>query len=113
MTTESKFKRGDHIEIDWLDIYADPTGDPRVAKLSRQNEAGRFWEIREDEGIPVLVTSTSKDEDSKQEGYTIYPLCTVLKITLVKRARKRAVKKVSKPVPGVRETEGAKEGETR
>lgn len=111
--TASNLNRGDHIEVDWLDIYADPTGDPRLAKLARQNEAGRFWELREDSGVRVLVTSTSKDEGSLQEGYTIYPICVVTKITLVKRARKsrkNAVKQVQSKVPVVPEAKGPAEG---
>lgn len=109
LTTESSFKRGDLLEIDWLDYVEDPTGDPRTAKLERRTSFGMFWEVRYDGDVQVLVTTTTKDEGSGQEGYCIYPL-GLCKITIIKRARKRAVKQVPKVLPAMRETDSTKEG---
>ncbi len=82
-----KPKRGDLVRVDWLDIYENATGNPDEAKLSRRSTFGLYWERRTDDGVRVLVTTTTVDEEGGpyQAGYAIYPMACVLKLTVVKQ----------------------------
>lgn len=85
----SEPERGDVVSVEWVDIYEDPTGDPAEATLMRRTSYGLFWERREDNGMPVLITTTTLDrEDSAQHGYCIYPAACVVKLRIVKRRRR-------------------------
>jgi hypothetical protein len=82
--------RGDLIEVHWVDIYEDATGDPDLACLSRRASFGVYWQERDDSGIPVLVTTTTTDKDgSQQQGFCCYPKACVLDVKVVRRARGR------------------------
>lgn len=84
--------RGDLIEVHWVDISDDATGNPEAAKLSYRTSYGLFWDqrIELDAGMEVLVTTTTLDPDGpEQQGYCIYPAACVRKITIVRRARRR------------------------
>ena len=82
--------RGDLVEVTWVDINEEPVGDPDAAKLARRTSYGLFWCERQDTGLPVLVTTTTRDDGpAHQSGYCIYPTACVVKLTVVKRARKR------------------------
>ena len=86
----ARVRRGDLIEVAWVDIVMDPVGNPEEAKLARRKTPGRFWEQREDDGIRVLVTTATTDEDGHdQAGYYIYPQSCVVGIRLIERAAKR------------------------
>jgi hypothetical protein len=79
-------KRGDLVRVDWLDIYENATGNPDEAKLARRSTFGLYWEKRTDEGVRVLVTTTTVDEEGHwQVGYSIYPLACVVKLAVIKR----------------------------
>ena len=79
-------RRGDLVEICWLDINEDPSGDPDDAKLARRTTFGLFWELRSENGVRVLVTTTTVDEDDDlQSGYCIYPLACIRKIRVIRR----------------------------
>jgi hypothetical protein len=78
--------KGDLIRVDWLDIREDPVGDPDAAHLARRSTFGLFWERRTDDGVRVLVTTTTADEDNDLSvGYCIYPLCCVVRIRVLRR----------------------------
>lgn len=82
-------ERGDLVEIIWSDIYEDATGNPENAKLSRRTSYGLYWSAREDDSIPVIITTTTIDSDGPaQQGFCIYPVACVRKITVIKKARK-------------------------
>jgi hypothetical protein len=81
--------RGDVIRVSWCDIQEDSTGDPDLAHLARRVSYGVFWARRKDQGVDVLVTTTTLDADgSQQQGSCCYPLACVLSMTVVKRARR-------------------------
>lgn len=81
--------RGDLTEVRWVDIAEDPCGNPDSATLSRRTSYGLFWEQRQDHGIDVVVTTTTVDENHHdQAGYCIYPLACVVRLKVIKRARK-------------------------
>jgi hypothetical protein len=83
-------ERGDLIQVDWVDIFEDPAGDPHSAELLRRTSFGLFWDRRDDDGIPVLVTTTTLDpHDSGQQGYCIYPSACVTRIKVIKRKRRQ------------------------
>lgn len=83
--------RGDVICVEWVDIYEDATGNPDAAKLAHRTSFGLFWDKRQEDGIDVLVTTTTIDKDGpSQQGYCIYPLACVRAMKVIKRARKRA-----------------------
>jgi hypothetical protein len=84
-------ERGDLCEVRWCDILEHANGDPDKAQLSRRTSYGLFWAEREDDGIPVVVTTSTIDEDDDvagQQGYVIYPKCCVLRLRVVKRVRR-------------------------
>lgn len=84
---------GDLIEVHWVDIAEDSTGDPSTATLSRRTSYGLYWGHGEDGGIPVIVTTTTLDVDVLgQSGYCIYPVACVVKLLVVRRARRRKPK---------------------
>lgn len=80
--------KGDLIEVHWLDIYEDVQGDPTKATLYKRISVGFFWEEKEDNGIPVIVTTTTIDKDSADSGYVIYPRCCVTQIKVIRRKRR-------------------------
>jgi hypothetical protein len=82
--------RGDIVQIDWVDIYEDPIGDPEKATLKRRKSYAVFWDRRQDvSGTEVIVTTTTIDEDvPAQQGFCIYPAACVLGMRVIKRARR-------------------------
>ncbi len=86
--------RGDLIQLDWVDIYEDPTGDPAKAVLKRRTSYAIFWDRRQDPtGLEVIVTTTTVDEDvTAQQGYCIYPAACVVSLEVIKRAHKPALR---------------------
>ena len=79
-------QRGDVVCISWVDIHEDPVGNPEAAKLARRKSVGLFWEEREDDGVPVIVTTTTKDTDGHvQSGYCVYPVGCVTLIRVLRR----------------------------
>ena len=80
--------KGDLLQIDWVDIFENSVGDPRTAKLARRTSFGLLWEVGEDDGVPVIVTTTTIDKDPGQEGFCIYPTSCVTEVQVVKKARK-------------------------
>jgi hypothetical protein len=88
--------RGDVVQLDWVDIYEDPVGDPEKAALKRRTSYALFWERRADPatGIDVIITTTTIDEDaSSQQGYCIYPAACVVGLNVIKHTRKPAARK--------------------
>lgn len=81
--------RGDVVQLDWVDIFEDPTGDPDKATLKRRTSYALFWDRREDaSGLDVIVTTTTIDDDvPAQQGYCIYPAACVVGLKVIKRAR--------------------------
>jgi hypothetical protein len=82
--------RGDLVQIDWVDIYEDPIGDPEKAALKRRTSYAVFWDRHEDaSGLEAIVTTTTVDEDvPAQQGFCIYPAACVVGLRVIKRARK-------------------------
>lgn len=78
------------MEVRWVDILEEPNGDPSLAKLARRTSYGVYWEEREDDGLPVLVTTTTLDDPalSHQQGYCIYPRACIVGLKVVKRSRR-------------------------
>jgi hypothetical protein len=87
MSRSNKPMRGDLVQLDWVDIYEDPVGDPDKATLKRRTSYALFWERRADAtGIDVIITTTTIDEDApSQQGYCIYPAACVVELKVIKR----------------------------
>jgi hypothetical protein len=90
MNRTPKPVRGDLVQLDWVDIYEDPVGDPEKATLKRRSSYALFWERRLDaSGMEVVITTTTIDEDApSQQGYCIYPAACVVGLKVIKRARR-------------------------
>lgn len=89
---------GDLIEIHWVDITEDGTGDPARAEMAERISIGFFIEKKESRGIPCIVTSTTKDTDVQaQSGWCIYPEGAIQEIKIIRRGRKNAKKTGSVP----------------
>jgi len=82
--------RGDLVQIDWVDIYEDPIGDPDKAILKRRTSYAVFWDRHPDaSGLDAIVTTTTVDEDvAAQQGFCIYPAACVVGLRVIKRARR-------------------------
>lgn len=83
-----KPKRGDLVRVDWLDICEDGTGDPAMARLARRITFGIFIEIRDDDGVRVLVTTTtaaSENGDTYDSGWCIYPMSCVTRLRVMRK----------------------------
>jgi len=88
-----EFRRGDLVEVQWLDILEDSVGDPDRAELAPRVSVGYFWMVRESHGISALVTTTTIDVGATgQNGYCIYPLDAVAKIKMIRKGRGKAHK---------------------
>jgi hypothetical protein len=86
---------GDLIGVDWLDIAEDPTGDPAEASLARRHSIGFFWGRRTDEGVPVIITTTTLDASVEgQQGYCIYPEACITRVRMIKRKRRKKEVKI-------------------
>lgn len=87
-----EMSRGDLLQVDWVDIYDNCVGDPRQAHLARRTSFGLFWELKDDSGVPSLVTTTTIDKDPGQEGFVIYPLGCLVGVKVVKRVPKKRLR---------------------
>jgi hypothetical protein len=81
------------IEVSWVDIYEDVTGDPDKARLAKRPSLGYFWGRTVFEGIPVLVTTNTLDTElSGQQGYCCYPEACIVAVKVIKRKRRKSRK---------------------
>ena len=88
-----EFRRGDLVEVQWLDILEDSVGDPDQAELAPRVSVGYFWAVRKSHGIDALVTTTTIDVGTTgQNGYCIYPLDAVARIKMIRKGRGKAHK---------------------
>lgn len=91
-------KRGDLIQVNWVDIQEDPVGDPDKARLPLRISFGIFWNKTPE----ALITTSTIDEgeNSTQSGYCIYPLGCVQKVVKIK-GRGRRKKNGTPKRPGI------------
>lgn len=84
-------QRGDLIEIRWVDILEDPTGDPDEAELCSRTSYALFWSKCQSKGIDCIVTTTTRDhEATQQQGFCIYPSACVVAMKIIKKSRRKA-----------------------
>lgn len=87
------FQRMDRLELVWLDIQESPTGDTKDACLAHRTTIGYFWEYKDDQGIPCLVTTTTYDLDgTHNQGWTCYPMSVILSLRKMPNPRTRKPK---------------------
>ncbi len=86
----SEPERGDLLEIQWVDVNEDVTGDPNKPALAHRTSFGLFWNHTSDSGIPCLVTTTTIDGAAQdgQNGWCIYPVSCIKKMKVVRRSHK-------------------------
>jgi hypothetical protein len=77
-------KRGDLIEVKWLDITEDPVGNPSEAKLPTRHSVGYFWGATES---TFTTTMTMDDDVEEQSGYCIYPLGVIVGIKRIRKGK--------------------------
>lgn len=94
MTIPEDLERGDLLQVEWVDIYEDPAGDPERAELSRRHSIGYYWGRKTSNTVPVLVTTTTVDldDDTTNSGYCIYPESVVVGVKVIKRKRRKRAK---------------------
>lgn len=99
------------MEVTWVDIYEDATGNPDKAALAKRVSLGRLWGHKEDKGMHCFVTTTTVDEDDHtQSGLCIYPDCCILDVKVIKKVRRPRLRlpvkrntevvTISEPEPG-------------
>lgn len=99
MIDHTALLRGDLLKIIWVDIAEDSTGDPDKATLARRTSYGLFWARGESSGLPVIVTTTTLDDDVQgQSGYCIYPVAVIVELEIVKKVRRPRAPKPAKEV---------------
>lgn len=88
------FSRGDLVEVAWVDIYEDPTGNPDAGDLALRHSFGLFWDYRKSHGVDAVVTTTTLDAGNPEsQGYCIYPVSCIVSMKVIKRKnRKRRAK---------------------
>lgn len=82
-------KRGDRVEVVWLDICEDSIGNPDDATCLHRVSIAYFWDRRTVDyaGLKadLVVTCTTLDSDNHtQQGWTSYPAGTVLGIRVLR-----------------------------
>lgn len=83
-----ELRKGDLIEVLWLDILEDSVGDPDKSELAPRVSVGYFWGVKESHGIKALTTTTTIDVGTTgQNGYCIYPLEAVSNIKVIRRGK--------------------------
>ena len=89
-------QRGDLLRVEWVDIFEDVTADPAGAELAHRVSYGVFWERRVSKlGPPCLITTTTLDKgETNQSGYCIYPEACVLKLSVIRRVRRKKKEKI-------------------
>jgi len=80
--------RGDLVEVQWVDIFEDSTGDPENAQLAPRLSVGYFWGRRESQGIDCIVTTTTMDDANDQNGWCCYPEPCVRRIKIIRKTPK-------------------------
>jgi hypothetical protein len=88
--------RGDLLEVHWIDIQEDSTGDPNQAYLGARVSYGLFWDRKQDKGVDVLVTTTTIDPEPENQGWCCYPVTCVTRLRVVRRARRPRQRKEPK-----------------
>jgi hypothetical protein len=79
-----ELRRGDLIEVHWVDIYEDVIGDPERADVAPRISIGYFWAIKPG----VFVTTTTMDSEATgQNGYCAYPLACVTLVKMIRRGK--------------------------
>jgi len=82
--------RGDLLKVYWCDIVECPTGNPDTARPAERISYGLFWAEELRSNIPCLITTTTDDIGGNEDsGYCLYPRSNVLKIEVVRRAKKK------------------------
>ena len=82
-----ELKRGDLIEVKWLDITEDPVGNPSEAKLPTRHSVGYFWGATES----TFTTTMTMDKDvEEQSGYCIYPVGVIIGVKRVRKGRHKS-----------------------
>lgn len=83
------FNRGDAVEVAWVDICEDPTGDPDKAHLATRHDLGYFWSAKDE---LVVLTHTMDEDISGQQGWIAIPQSCVREVKILKKRRVRKVK---------------------
>jgi len=77
-------RRGDLIEVKWLDITEDPVGNPSEARLPTRHSVGYFWGATES---TFTTTMTMDDDVEEQSGYCIYPLGVIVGVKRIRKGK--------------------------
>lgn len=81
--------RGKRIEVLWIDICEDSTGNPDEAQCVHRCSTGYFWGRKTVDyaGISTeqIVTTTTLDPDGhQQQGWCCYPVGAILGIRVLR-----------------------------
>lgn len=77
------------IEVSWVDIVEDNTGNAEAAYLVTRNTLGRVWELKKSEGVNVLVLTFTKDPDGPdQSGWICIPVSVIRHIDVIRKEEK-------------------------
>lgn len=83
-----KLKRDTIVEVGWLDICEDNTGDPRLSHVVLRKTLGRVWGVKRFEGTDVLTLTFTKDSDGpEQAGWICMPVSVSKEVRVVEETK--------------------------
>ena len=86
---QQALRQGDLVEVHWIDATEESTGDVDAAVAVERVSYGIFWVLKDQDGCPLLVTTTTIDRAKLgQSGYCAYPLGMIRQVKLIRRGRK-------------------------
>jgi hypothetical protein len=80
-----KLKQWTIVEVGWLDIVEDNTGDPQKSHIVKRNTLGRIWGVKRYDGVYVLTLTFTQDPDGPEQAGWICIPCSVIRTVEVIR----------------------------
>ena len=72
------------LEVGWLDIVEDNTGDPRKSYVVLRHTLGRVWDVKRKDGVELLTLTFTQDPDGPdQSGWICIPACVVRDLKII------------------------------
>ena len=79
-----KIKQHTIVEVGWVDIMEDNTGDPRTSNVVLRHTLGRVWDVKRKDGVDLLTLTFTVDPDGpEQSGWICIPTSVVRDLKII------------------------------
>lgn len=79
-----KLKQHTIVEVGWIDICEEPTGDPRNSYVVLRHTLGRVWDVKRKKGSELITLTFTMDPDGPdQSGWICIPACVVKDLKVI------------------------------